>query len=113
MKYQLKNYQRDAVDQLKDRFNLAFKNNGQVIVFQSPTGSGKTFMVTALFEELIEENQDKKFCIVWCSIGKGELHKQSYLNVKDYLGGNPVCSLLEEEYFGSRGYIKDHEISRK
>ncbi len=110
MKYQLKNYQRNVVDELKEYFNLSFKKDGKIIVFQSPTGSGKTFMATALFEELVEENADEKFCIVWCSIGKGELHKQSYLNVKEYLGGNPICSLLDDEFFGSRGYIKDHEI---
>ena len=110
MKYELKDYQRDAVDELKDDFNLAFERKGKVIVFKSPTGSGKTFMASSLFEELTEENPDLDFCVVWCSIGKGQLQKQSFLNVKEYLQGNPVCTLLEDDFFGSRSFIKKHEI---
>lgn len=36
--------------------------------------------------------------------------KLSFDAVKTYLGGNPVCSLLEDNFFGSRKYIKDKEI---
>ena len=111
MIYSLKEYQRDAVDELKGLFELYFKSsNRKEIVFKAPTGSGKTFMASSLFEELASENSEINFCIMWACPGKGELHKQSFDNVKKYLGGNPVCSLLEDDFFGSRKYIKNHEI---
>lgn len=110
MIYTLKNYQRNAVDELKDYFALAFKRSGKTIVFKAPTGSGKTFMVSALFEELIQENIAERFCIIWATIGKGELQVQSYNAVNEYLAGNPVCTLLDESFFGSRKSINNHEI---
>lgn len=111
MIYSLKEYQRDAVDELKGLFELYFRSSTRKeIVFKAPTGSGKTFMASSLMEELASENSNINFCIMWACPGKGELHKQSFDNVKKYLGGNPVCSLLEEDFFGSRKYIKNHEI---
>lgn len=111
MIYTLKNYQRDAVNELKQYISIGFKSTSRKeVVFKAPTGSGKTFMVASLFEELAEENPSVNFCILWACPGKGELHKQSFDAVKTYLGGNPVCSLLEDNFFGSRKYIKDKEI---
>ncbi len=111
MIYSLKNYQRDAVDELKQYISIGFKaSTRKEVVFKAPTGSGKTFMASSLFEELAEENPSTNFCILWACPGKGELHKQSFDAVKTYLGGNPVCSLLEDDFFGSRKYIKDKEI---
>ena len=111
MIYTLKNYQRDAVDELKEYIGIGFKSSKRKeVVFKAPTGSGKTFMAASLFEELAAENGDKNFCILWACPGKGDLHKQSFDAVKQYLGGNPVCSLLEEDFFGSRKSIKDKEI---
>lgn len=111
MIYTLKNYQRAAVDELKQYISIGFKSTSRKeVVFKAPTGSGKTFMAASLFEELAEENPSVNFCILWACPGKGELHKQSFDAVKTYLGGNPVCSLLEDDFFGSRKYIKDKEI---
>lgn len=111
MIYTLKNYQRDAVDELKGYIELGFRSKSRKeVVFKAPTGSGKTFMAASLFEELASEHGDINFCILWACPGKGELHKQSHDAVKTYLGGNPVCSLLEEDFFGSRKYIKNKEI---
>lgn len=111
MIYELKNFQRKAVDKLKKYFSSYFnESDRKTIVFKSPTGSGKTFMASSLFEELAQEFNSVDFCVLWCCPGKGELQKQSYTNVKYYLGGNPVCSLLEDSFFGSRSYINKHEI---
>ena len=111
MIYTLKNYQRDAVNELKQYISIGFKSTSRKeVVFRAPTGSGKTFMAASLFEELAEENPSVNFCILWACPGKGELHKQSFDAVKTYLGGNPVCSLLEDDFFGFRKYIKDKEI---
>ena len=111
MIYKLKNYQRDAVDELKGYISLGFNSkNRKEVVFKAPTGSGKTFMASSLFEELAGEHPEINFCILWACPGKGELHKQSHDAVKTYLGGNPVCSLLEEDFFGTRKFIKNKEI---
>ena len=41
---QLKNYQEEAIEQLLTYSNMYFKIDGkETIVFQAPTGSGKTF----------------------------------------------------------------------
>lgn len=111
MIYTLKNYQRDAVDELKEYIAIGLKSNRRKdIVFKAPTGSGKTFIASSLFEEIAEENGLVNFCILWACPGKGELHKQSFDAVKTYLGGNPVCKLLEDDFFGSRSFIKNKEI---
>ncbi len=111
MKYPLKNYQRTAVDKLKSRLTLLLNEGSKgTIVFKAPTGSGKTFMISTLFEEIAEENDTSRFCVIWACPGKGELHKQSFNAVKEYLGGDPVCSLLEDEFFGTREDIHNKEI---
>ena len=111
MIYSLKEYQREAVDELKKYLELGFSSkNKKSIVFKAPTGSGKTFMASSLFEEIIKEHPEINFCIMWACPGKGELQKQSFDAVNRYLGGNPICSLLEEEFFGTRNYIKNKEI---
>lgn len=110
MLYKMKDYQRKSVDQLKKYFNFYFDQKDKTIVFKSPTGSGKTFMISSMIDELVKENEEKDFCFVWASIGKGELHIQSYEAVRSYLGGYPKCSLMDYEFFGTRSYIKKHEI---
>ena len=111
MIYVLKNYQRDAVEELKKYFELGFDSKSlKEIVFKSPTGSGKTIMSSALFEELAEEFSNVNYCVLWACPGKGELQKQSFGAVKRYLDGFPVCTLLEKNFFGSRSYIKNKEI---
>lgn len=111
MKYPLKDYQRTAVDKLKSRLSLLLdENSSDTIVFKAPTGSGKTFMASALFEEIAAENDTRQFCVIWACPGKGELHKQSFNAAKEYLGGNPICSLLEDDFFGTRKDIHDKEI---
>jgi len=110
MKYSLKDYQRGAVDDLKRYFNFYFTQKDKMIAFKAPTGSGKTFMLSSMIDEIVKENSDKDFCFVWASIGKGELQIQSYDAVSSYLEGSPKCSLLDTEFFGSRSYIKKFEV---
>lgn len=110
MLYELKAYQRDAVDEIKEFFDFNFNKRRKTIVFKSPTGSGKTLMMSSVIEEEVAERENDNFCFVWASIGKGELQKQSFDSVKSYVQGYPMCTLLEEEFFGSREFIKNHEI---
>ena len=48
------NYIQYHIDELKDYFNLLIGKNNKTIVFKAPTGSGKTFMLSALFEEIVK-----------------------------------------------------------
>ena len=110
MLYNLKTYQRDAVDEIKEYFDLYFDKENKKIVLKSPTGSGKTLMISSVIEEEVDGRENDNFCFVWASIGKGELQKQSYQSVKSYVQGHPVCTLLEEDFFGSRRFIKNKEV---
>ena len=103
-------YQEEAVDKLKKRTKDFLEEPGnETIVFQAPTGAGKTFMATKFMEEIVKEINDD-LCFLWISIGKGELHKQSMKAVKREISSEMICSLLENEFLGSRKEIQQNEI---
>lgn len=107
---ELKRYQEIALDKLINRTKEFFKEEGnETIVFQAPTGSGKTFIATQYINNIIKELQED-ICFLWVSIGKGDLHKQSYNSVKRDVSDEIKCSILEEEFFGSRDKIYQNEI---
>jgi len=108
----LTRYQGTAVDELllKTRLLLGKSLEKRTIVFQSPTGSGKTLMMTEYIEQLIKELENMDLCFLWVSIGKGDLHVQSYNSLKRELQGFPDVYLLEQEFFGSRETIAKNEI---
>ena len=105
-----KEYQRKAIDKLKKQIKTSLDGDTRPIVLKAPTGSGKTFMLSKTIEEIVEENADDNFCFVWASIGKGELHIQSKDSVSDFLNGYPECTLIEDDFFGTREFIKNKEI---
>jgi type III restriction enzyme len=107
---EVKRYQEEAISKLLRRTKDYIEENGnETIVFQAPTGSGKTFMITKYMEQLISEVKDE-LCFVWISVGKGELHKQSYKSVKENIKSDIEVSLMEEEFFGFRREINQNEI---
>lgn len=107
---QLKQYQDVAVYQLLSLSDMYLKIPGEeTLVLQSPTGSGKTFMITNYLYEM-SKKEEYDLCFLWVSIGKGELQVQSYKSVKRELDEALKCSLLEEEFFGSRTEIDKNEI---
>lgn len=108
----LKTYQENAVDELVMKSKLLFAKNldKKTIVFQSPTGSGKTFMMSHCISQLIEELRDDDVCFLWLSPGKGSLHEQSFRSLKKEFSGFPVAYLLEEEFIGSRRTIDKNEV---
>lgn len=108
----LKRYQEDAIDELINYSEKLIRKNRekQTIVFQAPTGSGKTFMMGSFIEQLINEMPNEDLCFLWISIGTGELHKQSYNSLKNNYAGFPDIYLLEEEFFGSRQTIDKNEV---
>ncbi len=107
-----KNYQEKAITKLISRSKELFEDNldKKTIVFQAPTGSGKTFMMSQYIQRLINEYEDKDLCFLWVSIGKGSLHIQSYDSLKNEFQGFPDSFLLEEEFFGSRKSIGKNEV---
>ena len=107
---ELKKYQEINVEKLLKRTkDFLIEDGNETIVFQSPTGSGKTFMATKYINSLIKEVQDD-LCFLWVSIGKGELHKQSMKSVKREIDATIQCSVLEDDFFGSRTEINQNEI---
>jgi len=63
MKVTLFDFQRDALHLLRDRIVAARKfastDNPQAIAFSAPTGSGKTIIMTALFEAILDQPDDE------------------------------------------------------
>jgi len=63
MKVTLFDFQKDALHLLRDKLlaarNFASSENPQAIAFSAPTGSGKTIVMTALFEAILDEPDDQ------------------------------------------------------
>ena len=112
MSYNLIRYQQTAVDELSKKVTKLLNSihSQTTLVFQAPTGSGKTIMTAKLIEAILEDNQDDKICFLWVSIGKGELHKQSKKKLSKVFDGFPPVTLVEEKYFGSKDYIPQNEV---
>lgn len=109
---QLKRYQEKAVDKLLKHTKelLAEKQDKATIIFQSPTGSGKTFMMSQYIEQTIKDFDNEDICFLWISIGAGMLHKQSYYSLKKVFREFPDVYLLEDEFHGGRSHIEKNEI---
>ena len=108
----LKPYQTDAIESLSLKLDSLLKHQGtnKVCVFRSPTGSGKTVMVAKVIENLVNNFQEHDLCFLWVSIGKGELHVQSKKSLERIFGGNPKCSLVENDFLGNRKVIERNEV---
>ena len=50
----------------------------EVCIFQAPTGSGKTLMISDLLKQLVKRDDNKKFSFIWISVRM--LHEQSKEN---------------------------------
>jgi len=112
MNINLKPYQEKAVNQLIETAVklLDFDGPGEALVFQAPTGSGKTIMTAKFIEGLIKELPNDDICFVWMSIGKGELHLQSKHSLERVFAGFPRVTLAEEEFLGGRERIVKNEV---
>jgi type III restriction enzyme len=108
----IKEYQSKAIDELVSKVSklISDPNPRKVCIFQSPTGSGKTFMAAKFIEELILNLKAIDLCFLWVSIGKGDLHKQSKKSLDSIMQGSMKINLLEDEFNGSRTHIEQNEI---
>lgn len=67
---QLKNYQKDAVEELLQKTrNLLNRTGSKSLVFQAPTGSGKTIMMQEFLREFSADDLAQKYAFLWISIG--------------------------------------------
>jgi type III restriction enzyme len=107
---EFKDYQEKAIVKLKSEVNeLLESQNDEVIIFKSPTGSGKTLMTAEFLRRLIDARIDgKKFSFVWIAVNK--LHDQSRNSLKKYYDRNGVA--LRCSYFQDleNRQIKQNEI---
>lgn len=87
---ELKNYQRIAVHELKERVVRLLNYGGRrnKLVFKAPTGSGKTVMVSAMMDELQRELKESGECVTsrvaWVWIAPNKLHQQSYRSMRNF-----------------------------
>lgn len=110
MKTILKQYQSVAVKNLTEKIYTFISNNDnkkQTVIFQAPTGSGKTIMMSSVINDLINKNKsvDNKedFTFIWLSIGKGDLHNQSKRSLEKSFNGYPTVQSIDE-IFGTSQY---------
>ncbi len=93
---ELRNYQKNAVDSLKIKVeNVLRSPESGIVIFQAPTGSGKTLMVSQLLKQLVRNRKDgKKFSFIWVSVRM--LHEQSKEKLEKYYEDD---RLLQCSYF--------------
>tara|TARA_Y100000310_G_scaffold334442_1_gene414220 strand:+ start:2071 stop:4257 length:2187 start_codon:yes stop_codon:yes gene_type:complete len=118
MKIDLRDYQRNAVENLKNKVQNALRSNdNEVVIFQSPTGSGKTVMVSEMLKQLVKENQ-KRYSFIWVSVR--QLHEQSKEKLEQYYEDDRLiqCSYfedLDDKQIGENEilFLNWHSINKK
>lgn len=58
-----------------------YRDSG-TIVFRAPTGSGKTYMVSQAFAQIVKDNPEISFSFIWISVNN--LHEQSLNSLSRY-----------------------------
>lgn len=93
---ELRDYQQKAAESLKRKVQnvLDTPDNG-VVIFQAPTGSGKTVMVSEMLKKLVRDNPTK-YSFVWISVRM--LHEQSKEKLEKYYEDDRLieCSYFED-----------------
>ncbi len=115
---ELKDYQKRAVESLKGKVqNVLRSPENEIVIFQSPTGSGKTVMVSEMLKQLVKDNQ-KRYSFVWVSVR--QLHEQSKEKLEKYYEDDRLiqCSYfedLEDKKIGENEilFLNWHSINKK
>lgn len=104
-----KKYQQEAVDHIyeqADKFLKSFDGvNFKKILFRSPTGSGKTVMMSGIIERLALESESN-LSFVW--ISKGILAEQSKDSLEANIGGGGIIMSFLEDILDNE--IKENEV---
>jgi type III restriction enzyme len=95
---ELRDYQKKAVENLRSKVENVIRSpeNG-VVIFQSPTGSGKTVMTSEMLKDLVKNRKDnKKFAFVWVTVRM--LHEQSKEKLEKFYDDDRLiqCSYFED-----------------
>ncbi len=102
---ELRKYQKEAVSRLKEGVNrLLTSAEREICIFQAPTGSGKTFIMSELLRALAKDRKDeKKLSFIWISVRM--LHEQSKEKLENYYENERLiqCSYYED--------LEDKQIS--
>ena len=107
----LKPFQEDALKRLRESFLKLWKNGTyqSPLVFQSPTGSGKTIMIAQFLKDLTgdpEFQADKSF--LWVSFSP-DSYLQSKEKLKKYYGGASELNLLDMNDL-SQGLLYNNDV---
>lgn len=113
----LKHYQEKAVDKLYREVVDQLNASGirRKIVFQAPTGAGKTVMITEVMsrlqQQLKEEDcQYRRVAFIW--LAPNALHIQSYLSMKSAFSETHILEpvVYDNLDLGSDGYIQPGQV---
>lgn len=81
---ELKDYQKEAVSELKDKMQKMLKSgSSKTCVLKAPTGSGKTLIVSDTLRKLVSDKMaGGKFSFIWIAVRM--LHEQSKDKLSEY-----------------------------
>ncbi|MBU4346094.1 MAG: DEAD/DEAH box helicase family protein [Candidatus Omnitrophica bacterium] len=117
---ELRDYQKEAIKNLHAKVEKALMTpENKVVIFQAPTGSGKTLMVSEMLKKLVRDRKnDQTFSFVWVSVRM--LHEQSKEKLEKYYEDDRLiqCSYfddLEDRKIGENEilFINWHSINKK
>lgn len=92
-KPEMKQYQETARDKLSAAIRSLLgkdSHDDRLIVFKSPTGSGKTLTMAYALAAAHSHPNRPEFIVLWLSPGKGGLHRQSERALKAFLEGTSM-----------------------
>ena len=106
---ELKNYQDEAIDKLKNDVNGLLELEGnKLCIFEAPTGSGKTIMMGEFLKRLvnpIDREDGKTFSFIWISVR--DLHGQSKKSLDKHFPNDFIYSKFDDL---EGNYIRQNEI---
>ena len=107
-------YQQNAVAELVEKAQRLLNSTGdrRKLIFQAPTGSGKTVMASQMLDELTTQGKSlgQEMAIIW--IAPNQLHLQSYQKMKSYFTETRVLSPVTYDGLDhtATGYIHPGEV---
>lgn len=110
MHIELKDYQEKAVVKLRSNINeLLDTERDEMLVFKSPTGSGKTLMMAETLRRITDSRVDgKKLSFIWIAVNK--LHDQSRDSLKKYYDNEAASIKCSYFHDLENRQIKENEI---
>jgi type III restriction enzyme len=104
---------KDLTDKTIDLLNLDEKR--KKLIFEAPTGSGKTVMASVALSKIVEELKNRgdsryqEVAFIW--IAPNKLHEQSYFKIKHAFNENRrLRPVMYDELDHSDGYLHPSEI---